>query len=59
MWNRETQRGEEKGSMVVLRESDTERRLQVDSEFLEAFWYRREREDVKNKRYSRLPLYIR
>lgn len=31
-----------------------------DSEFLEAFWYRRE--DVKNKRYkrySRLPLYIR
>lgn len=34
MWNRETQRGEEKGSMVVLRESDTERRLQVDSEFL-------------------------
>lgn len=25
--------------MVVLRESDTERRLQVDSEFLEAFWY--------------------
>lgn len=39
MWNRETQREEEKGSMVVLRESDTERRLQVDSEFLEAFWY--------------------
>lgn len=39
MWNRETQRGKEKGSMVVLRESDTERRLQVDSEFLEAFWY--------------------
>lgn len=59
MWNRETQRGEEKGSMVVLRESDTERRLQVDSEFLEVFWYRREGEDVKNKRYSRLPLYIR
>lgn len=25
--------------MVVLRESDTERRLQVDSEFLEVFWY--------------------
>lgn len=25
--------------MVVLRESDTERQLQVDSEFLEAFWY--------------------
>lgn len=45
--------------MVVLRESDTERRLQVDSEFLEAFWYRREGEDVKNKRYSRLPLYTR
>lgn len=41
MWNRETQRGKEKGNMVVLREFDTERRLQVDSEFLEAFgiWY--------------------
>lgn len=25
--------------MIVLREFDTERRLQVDSEFLEAFWY--------------------
>lgn len=59
MWNRETQRREEKGSMVVLRESDTERRLQVDSEFLEAFWYHWEGKDVKEKRYSRLPLYIR
>lgn len=45
--------------MIVLRESDAERRLQVDSEFLEAFWYHWEGKDVKEKRYSRLPLYIR